>query len=124
MTDFQQRQKAKKILYSKGTFVVLGVLICIGAVKTLDVYHKMRIAETKLGETKLQYDDLKQREIFLNDELDRLSTEEGKEAIIRTKLGLAKEGEHIIVLVGSSTANATTTKKTLWQNIKSIFTRE
>ena len=67
--------------------------------------------------------NIQDREVFLNSEINRLSTDEGVEEEIRSKYSVAKPGEELIVIVGTtSTTSATTTKgESLWNKFLGLF---
>jgi hypothetical protein len=77
----------------------------------------------KLKESSLQSVlDLRERDEELSQKMEKLKTPEGVEEEIRTKFGVAKENENVVIIVNEdSNAKASTTKTSLWQKIKNIF---
>lgn len=58
-----------------------------------------------------EIDILKERELSLKKDMLKLETEEGKEAIIREKYQVAKEGEKMVIIVDQKDENVNSQKK-------------
>ncbi len=99
MATFQEKRKIRNFFESVPFLAVLAVLTIllgwsvIGFVsKAEETAEKREIAEKKVEE-------LREYEKKLSFDTEKLDTAEGKEAAIRDKFGLAKEGEGIIIVV-------------------------
>jgi cell division protein FtsN len=124
MLDSQQKRKINKVLYHKVTLVILGVVVLLILHSTWVVYQK-KLESDDLKNISLKYKDgLEIRETELQNQINRLETEAGKEAEIRSKFSVAKERENIVVVVNEDVQNVpTTTKKNLWQKFVDLFNK-
>jgi cell division protein FtsB len=108
MADFRQRQRARRLLYSKVTVILLvGIGVLIGR-QVWDIYQKDQRAQEAEALSQAQYDELVQRNSFLNTELASLNTTEGVEAKLREQFNVARPGEKVAVLLPSSEATSST----------------
>ena len=94
-----EKRRIKKVIYSKVTLVVVTVLLVLVARGTWDIYEKAKYASTNEVRVKTELELLKKREEFLNKELYNIRTNRGKEAEIRAKFDVGREGEKLVVLV-------------------------
>lgn len=99
MRNFQKEGKLRYIMQSKIFLIFLGIIIISFFFSMFNFLDKMRetrknreIVENKITELQNSKDKLEL-------EINKLKTEEGIEASIREKFGLAKEGESMIVIV-------------------------
>lgn len=90
-------------MQSKPVLIFLGILVLIFAWNVLNFWNKMedtaknkKIVENKVATLK------QQKENYLS-EINNLNTDQGKEKFFRESLGLAKEGEDMIVVVEDKT---------------------
>lgn len=101
MTDrFLQAIKNKLKVYSNYLFIVLIVFLMISLarniVKTLDAQKKIETKEQEIA-------SLEQKNQELKNDLNQVQSSEYTEQQLRDKLGLAKEGETVIVLPDKDT---------------------
>jgi len=94
-----EKRRIKKVIYSKVTLVVVTVLLVLVARGTWDICEKAKYASTNEVRVKTELELLKKREEFLNKELYNIRTNRGKEAEIRAKFDVGREGEKLVVLV-------------------------
>lgn len=115
----RENEKWKKIAISLALILVLGLLInSVG-----NVYKKKKEAERMLARMENQTAELKERNEFLNNSLEKLSTEEGIEFEIRKKLNVAEVGESVAIIVEEEPATSTPSAKiSPWQKLKNFFT--
>lgn len=99
MMEFQQKRQVKRILYSRTTLVVLGVIIVLLINSVWGVYKKRAISKENLNKAQASLDTLLAREETLSNEIDRLKSTAGVEEEIREKFGLVKPGEEVIIVV-------------------------
>jgi cell division protein FtsB len=99
MMEFQQKRQVKRILYSRTTLVVLGVIIVLLINSVWGVYKKRAISKENLNKAQASLDNLLAREETLSNEIDRLKSTAGVEEEIREKFGLVKPGEEVIIVV-------------------------
>ena len=122
MLDSQQKRKLSHILYHKATLVILLLVTLFVLRSTWIVWQKKEESEA-LKETSLNYKNgLEVRDKELNSEINSLGTEVGKEAEIRSKFSVAKNGESVVVIVDDATnTQSTTTERNLWQRFLNLF---
>lgn len=115
----RENEKWKKIAICLALVLVLGLLIN----SVSKVYKKKKEAERALVRMENQAAELKERDEFLRDSLEKLSTEEGIEFEIRKKLNVAEVGESVAIIVEEKLATSTPTAKiSPWQKFKNFFT--
>jgi cell division protein FtsB len=101
MLEFQQKRNIKNILYSKFSLVILFLLIIFLAHSTYGIYIKSKLSTEGYDKVKNQYEDLNNRKIALEAEIDRLNSDIGVEEELRSKFNVAKPGETVVVVVDS-----------------------
>lgn len=114
MADFKQKQKARRLLYSNVTLVVLCMLLLITGKELWDIFKKRQQAEDGLARVQAHYQDLLQRKEFLSSEIQSLETPEGIESKLRGRYSIAKSGEKVIVLVTDEKATSTEEENVGW----------
>lgn len=124
--ELQKRKVMKKMFFSKVTLLLLLVLVVILGRSTWSVYQKAQGAKNRSDLADVALSDLEQRKEFLETSIDFLGTEEGVEAEIRSKFGVAKEGEGVITLLDPppEVAQSDYTEKSLWEKILGFFLRD
>ncbi len=126
MRHFQDKKKLRARIYSGAAIVALSVLTLILLKAVINIYGKESESRAmmKLSEQKLT--ELQDRNQKLTSEMNDLKTPAGLEEEIRTKLGVAKPGEEVLVLVSPDDASSTEATSTswfskFWFHVKSIF---
>lgn len=120
--DFQKRQRIKRLLYSPSMLSLLGLLVCVVLFNTWDLYTKERDTHTIRSEKDRELAELKKREAFLDRKLEMLGTPEGVEAEVRTRFGVAREGEQVMILVDqASTSEKEATHAPWWERVRGWF---
>ena len=99
INDFRKKRQLKRILYSTGALVVLGVIVFFLGHATWDVYQKAKVTDERRQEALNELSRLKKQEATLQDQLKRLQTDRGVEEEVRTKFNVAKEGEKVVTIV-------------------------
>ena len=99
MFDFYEKRKMRNVLYSKPVLVLLGVVVLLFIYSVWGAYQKETETKEKWKAREEVLTELEGRESELEEEIDRLNTEKGIEAEIRSKFEVAKEGEEVIVIV-------------------------
>ena len=117
MFDFQQKRKFRSILESRITWALLLVLIGSVLMSAYDRYLIAREMADRRAEAEAELAELKARQTDLQEEVDYLSNERGIEAEVRRQFDVAREGEQVVIILGSdelasSTTEATTTPPT------------
>ncbi|MBX4198610.1 septum formation initiator family protein [Candidatus Parcubacteria bacterium] len=123
MREFQEKKRFKRILYSKGTIFVLVIAIVFFSRATWGVYKKEQESAANALQAENSLKRLEDRQKVLNDELTKLQTEEGVEEEIRSKYGVSKPGERVLIIVDDqkATTSLEVPKKGLWQKFKGLF---
>ncbi len=124
----KHRKIAKKsLLYTPVGIGLLVILLIYMVYTTYGVFEKWSDAHGKLVEAENAYTATVARHEAISSDLNALSTERGKEEIIREKFQVVKEGEGVVVLPGDTSlgqtdsATVTKNKKTFWTMLKEIF---
>ena len=99
MREFQQKQIFKEKLYSKTTVFILLVLALLLAKGVVNIYIKERESRKNKEEAELELINMQNRAEELKQASERLKTPVGIEQEIRSKFGVAKEGEKVIMIV-------------------------
>ncbi len=99
MREFQQKQIFKEKLYSKTTVFILLVLALLLAKGVVNIYIKERESRKNKEEAELELANMQNRAEELKQASERLKTPVGIEQEIRSKFGVAKEGEKVILIV-------------------------
>jgi cell division protein FtsB len=123
MLDSRQKRKVKGLLYHRVTISILFLFLLIVAHSTWDVYSKKRESEELERISLMHKNELESRDNELKSQIDRLQTEPGIEAEIRSKFNVSKDKENVVLIVDSqsSTTKPAEENKGLWERIKSVF---
>lgn len=124
MFDFHEKRRFRRLLYSKVTLIILALIVVWLLFTAWDMYKKERDTGLKSAEQGNILNELKERETALQEEIDRLSTEKGIEAEIRSKFEVGKEGENVIIIVDNpeeKDQKNTGLKRNFWQKIFDWF---
>lgn len=125
MIPFQERQKIRKILYSKVTLVVLFVVLFAVGNGALAIHQKAEIARSERDIAERSLTELEARTTELKTSLALLKSERGIEESVRQKYTVARPGEEIVVVVDDSLKKGKNGEavdtKSLWQRFISIF---
>src|SRR3989344_5966336 len=99
MRDFQQKSGFRTIFESWPVLAILGIVLVFFAWGVIGFMGKMQMTREnrKIAENKMA--ELKQEEAKLSSDIAKLKTDEGIEASMREKFGLAKVAEGLIVVV-------------------------
>lgn len=122
MTGRFKSHKRKNVFFSRGILIVLVFFVVIVGRSVWGVYTKERETQQRLNEVRAEHDDLNDRSVFLEGEIERLSTEKGVEEEIRRQYGLAREGERVFIIVDREDEEATTTQEGFWDTV--LFWRD
>lgn len=89
----------KRILYAPITAIVLVVVLFLLVRAAIGAYRDERASRSQLKNLQQSAAELSNREMFLASEVDRLGSDRGLEEELRNKYPVAKEGEHVVVIV-------------------------
>ncbi len=121
--EFNDRQKIRKICYSKVTIAILMLFVAMIIPGVYGIYTKVSESSNDRKSAERELADLQAREKMLSEKLERGNSERGQEEQIREKFNVAKEGESVIILVekpvpASTTVNEANVFKAMWNRIK------
>lgn len=124
MEYLKRRQKTRKRLYSKITigFLVLVMLLLIRP--TWNIYQKSRESKRNVLEARAELLALEHRKTELERDVTYIKSEHGRDQEIRSKFGMAKEGETMVVIVRDEEKKAApepTPEPTFWEKSWSRF---
>ncbi|MEK7668971.1 MAG: hypothetical protein AAB350_00045 [Patescibacteria group bacterium] len=106
-----------------GIFLILLLVFGLLLNSVSKVYKKKQEAEKILVRMEEQATELKQRNQFLKESLEKLATEEGVEFEIRKKLNVAEVGESVAIIVEEEPIASTSNPQiSSWQKFKNFFT--
>ncbi len=111
--QIQEKRKWRKYLHSKFALAILLVLIVVLAKASFTAHiRKAEVAETA-NRVSLEEKELLARKAFLEQEIAKLHTVEGRESELRKKYGVAKSGEQMAVIIEAEPVSgiASSTKK-------------
>ena len=105
MPSLEQKRKRQKRIRPLSFFVSFGlIIVAIASFNGLfDIYRKYLESSKSLVQAERELETLKNREMELKENLDRLSTQRGVEGEIREKFSVAKDGEMMALIVESKT---------------------
>jgi cell division protein FtsB len=119
MREFQDRRRLKEFLHSRYAigFLLLLIILLINAV--WGIRAKYEKSKNMAATAAVDLEALKEREKILQDAVEALNTEEGKEKELRDRFGVVKEGERMIILVdeGVKEVPVEITKKSWWAKL-------
>jgi len=127
MLDFKEKRRLKKVLYSKPTIILLGLILIFLVNTVWGIYNKAKVAHDNKELVLQNFNDLKEREEYLSLKIEKLKTERGIEEEVREKFGVVREGEEVVIVVDSDIENEKYKKQNifnpqgLWQKFLSIF---
>lgn len=105
MYEFLEKKRFKKLLYSYVALGLLIVLLVLVGKGTWNIYTKHKEADLGEREVEKRLASLKERQGFLEKEVERLETFTGVEREIRATFSLKKPGEEVAIIVDSTTTN-------------------
>jgi len=113
-------------MYSNLSLVVLFIFVILVAKGTWNMYIKETSAARGRADVESQIASLKNREIFISDEVERLKSQNGVEREIRDKFNVKKQGEEVVVFVDSTTSLSSSGSgpsgaERAWGWLKSVF---
>lgn len=84
-----------------------------GTIAVVHAYHKQQESFALSTSAQTRLNDLQTRQRALETEVSTLSTDRGKEGVLRTQYAMGEPGEEVIQIIdlSSSTPPATTTSK-------------
>lgn len=127
MAVIKQKQKIRRIAYSAPVLVFLAIFFLFSLHGVWGVYKKAHTAATNKEDAEKELSVLKQREEELSVSVSALKTDRGVEKELRERLGVAKEGEEVVVIIEEDKKAAgqvgqnNEQEDSLWSKIKGFF---
>jgi cell division protein FtsB len=120
--NFRRRRKIVSRLYSKTSLIIAFVLLIILIRPTWNILGKYFASDQSLKDIEGELEQLREREQYLQSEVQRLKSKEGTEKEILSKFDMVREGEEIaVILPPAETDNSEKEKKSFWQKFKGFF---
>lgn len=120
VTHIRKKRAFKRRLYSKLVLIVLLLIFIFVLRGAWDIFQKSQVSKEKLERTQAEFEQVEAKRVNLEADLERLKTETGIEAEIRSKFDVAREGERVIVLIEGD--EATTTAEQKPEGLRGFFT--
>ena len=123
------KKQKQSLLYTPVGIGFLMALFLYMVYSTYGVYTKWSDAHAKLVEAQASYTATVARHDAISKDLAALSTERGKEEVVREKFNVVKEGEGVVVLPADpntsdfATLNTPKPKKSFWAVLKGLFSK-
>jgi hypothetical protein len=95
--------KKRKLLYTPVGIALLFILTLYIGYSVFELYGKYAEARDKKNTATAALLDAENRHSQVQSDLDKLSTERGREEVIREKFNVTKEGEGVVVIPGDET---------------------
>lgn len=99
MDYLKQRQKTRGRLYSKVTIAGLVLLLALLVHPTWKIFMKSIESRRNLEKAQAELTELETRKQRLAGDVAYLNTEHGRDQEIRSKFGVVREGETMVVIV-------------------------
>lgn len=99
--DFHKKKKVNRLIYSKTAIILLVGILAIIVHGTWGVVRKELVSRSDLVAARKALDSAKEKNKELEQSVAFLSTERGKEEVLRDKFGVSKAGEEVIVVLES-----------------------
>ena len=108
LTQFQNKRKFRRVLYSKTSIIVLVIIILLMMRAVWDVYSKEKTSEADANAIQTQLASLQNQTQSLNQDINKLQTSEGVESTIRQNFHMGKQGEQLVIVtdLASTTPSA------------------
>jgi cell division protein FtsB len=106
MREFQDRRRTRRFLHSRYAIAILIILCLFLARATYGVYQKYEKSKDIAERMKGDLATLTARQASLQNAINDLNTEEGRDREMRERFGVVKEGEKMIVLVDDNASNS------------------
>lgn len=103
MYEFRQKKRLGRFLYSNMILAVLFIVLILIGKGVWNIYVKERSAMADRVDAERQIATLKERHTFLENEVNRLKTQNGIEREIREKFNVKKSEEEVAIIIDATT---------------------
>lgn len=127
MEELRRKQKLKKRLYSTPALVILVLITFIFIRGTYIVFTKKAESAQYVTALEAKETALKEEQSQLTQNIESLKTDAGLEKEVKEKYNVAKEGEHVVILVDKGSQATTTASSSrawyqrFWDDIMSAL---
>ena len=115
MERFTQRRDPLRLIGKRLLLIFLLALVIVAVSSVWKVYRKAQESSVLRKEAEVQLSDLYKRRTQLETDITKLKTSRGMEEALREQYGLAKSGEHVLVIVDSPTPAPTVATSSMMQ---------
>lgn len=105
MEDFKAKQRLRKKIYSRGSFIVLLFITALLIRGAWGAWQKHRESGNNLDRVEQELNAARSREGELSQSIERIKTPDGVENEIRQKFSVVKPGEEIVLIIDESKNN-------------------
>lgn len=102
MEDFKAKQRLRKKIYSRGSFIILFCITALLIRGAWGAWQKQRESGNNLDRVEQELYIARSRERELGQSIERIKTPDGVENEIRQKFSVVKPGEEIVLIVDES----------------------
>lgn len=106
MEDFKAKQRLRRKLYSRGSFIVLLCITVLLVRGAWGAWQKQRESGNNLDRVEQELYVARSREQELSQSIERIRTPDGVENEIRQKFSVVKPGEEIVLIVDETKNNS------------------
>lgn len=111
MKEYQHKRLWRKLMYSKGTMIVLAIMCMLLLRSTMALYVKYQKVHTLQEESKQEEEKIHQKVLAVQAKNESLQTSRGKEEYIRKTYPVIQGSEHVIVMVEATSSPVVSVRK-------------
>ena len=128
MREYQDRNRRKKLIYSPAVLVGFFIILFFLLISLWGIFKKSQEALRLRKENMQEKEEILSRKVSLEEEVDRLASDAGKEEAIRKRFSVKKPGEEVLVILPSKDKNDDSSNDSksnffvkIWQGVKKFF---
>jgi len=128
MREYQDRNRRKKLIYSPAVLVGFFIILIFLLISLWGIFKKSQEALRLRKENMQEKEEILSRKVSLEEEVDRLASDAGKEEAIRKRFSVKKPGEEVLVILPSKDKNDDSSNDSksnffvkIWQGVKKFF---
>ena len=112
-------KKKKSWFYSPWVALFLVVFVVWGLVSVCRAYLKQHEAVALRDESRMELEELEQKQNSLSEKINDLSTDAGMEAEVRERYRVVKPGEQLVIVVDNEdNAQESVQKPSFWSRLR------
>lgn len=119
MKKFQEKQIIKSRLYSPITIIFLFIVLLFAVNGSKNIWLKYFESKENATQTYRKLEELEARKKGLEEQTERLKSEEGIEEEVREKFNVLRPGEKVLVIKEEESEQKE--EETFWQKFKAKF---